>query len=123
MKEQAIQQATQQNPEINETYSSPQVDIYETEQQLVLMADMPGVTAEQLTIDVEKGLLTLDGWVERQGAQGEDAVQRHHYRRRFQIGRQFDPQQAAATLEAGVLTLTLPRLQASLPQRIEVKAA
>lgn len=123
MKEQTSQTNQQLNQQSNETYSSPLVDIFETEQALVLVADMPGVTREQLAIDVEKGLLTMDGWHERTTDDAEAATLRHHYRRRFKIGRQFDPQQASATLEAGVLTLTLPRLQASLPKRIEVQAA
>ena len=110
----------------NETYVTPPVDICETQQQLTLYADMPGVVQENLSLDFDKGILTLDGWYD-QHLDGENESTgervRHHYRRRFGIGNKFDPQQAEATLSAGVLSVTLLRLQATLPQRIQVKVA
>ncbi|MDY0191221.1 MAG: Hsp20/alpha crystallin family protein [Desulfuromonas sp.] len=112
----------------NETYVTPAVDIYDNEQGVFFIADMPGIKRENLNIDIDKGLLTIDGWQDiatnaapENGAENEKA--RHHYRRRFQLGNKFDSAQASATLECGVLKVHLPRLQAATPQRIEIQVA
>jgi HSP20 family molecular chaperone IbpA len=108
----------------NETYVTPAVDIYDNEQGVFFIADMPGIKRENLNIDIDKGLLTIDGWHDvaySTAAEGEKA--RHHYRRRFQVGNKFDSAQASATLESGVLKVHLPRLQEAMPQRIEIQVA
>ncbi len=107
-----------------ETYVTPAVDICEKEQELLLYADMPGVVQDNLSLDFDKGVLTIDGWYDQHiNNDGNAEIVRYHYRRRFGIGNKFDPQQADATLDGGVLSVKLPRLQATLPQKIEVKVA
>lgn len=106
----------------NESYVTPAVDIYENDQELIFLADMAGIKRENLSIDIDKGLLTFDGWYDEGGSStGENA--RIHYRRRFQVGSKFDSAQASATLEQGVLKVELPRLQQAMPQRIEIQVA
>ncbi len=102
---------------------TPAVDILETEGGLTLIADMPGVSREQLEIGVEKGILTLKGDVA--GAEHEDLYREFTlvtYYRQFQLPDEVDPQKATAEVKNGVLTLYLPKAEAAKPRRIEITA-
>ncbi len=102
---------------------TPAVDILETEGGLTLIADMPGVSREQLEIGVEKGILTLKGDVA--GAEHEDLYREFTlvtYYRQFQLPDEVDPQKATAEMKNGVLTLYLPKAEAAKPRRIEITA-
>ncbi|MCD6296666.1 MAG: Hsp20/alpha crystallin family protein, partial [Deltaproteobacteria bacterium] len=68
---------------------TPAVDIFETEQEITLLADMPGVKAEDLTIDLRDYILTLDGEVEPPESKSEVDVFREYqsgkYSRQFSL--------------------------------------
>jgi HSP20 family molecular chaperone IbpA len=104
----------------------PGVDIVENEKELLLMADIPGVTAENLSVDFERGLLTIHGEVApRQDAEKSRFVIREYgvgdYCRTFQIGEAIDSTKIEAELRDGVLTLRLPKREEVLPRKIVVK--
>ena len=104
---------------------NPTVDIYETETEIIVLADMPGVKAKDLSIDLKENLLTLDGDVEKQEAAGEEYLAMEYktgrYYRQFSISEQIDQKKIKAELKDGVLQLTLPKVEKATPRKIEVK--
>jgi HSP20 family molecular chaperone IbpA len=96
---------------------APAVDIYENEQELLLYADAPGTTAEQVSVDLERDQLRIVAH-----ATGADGT-KIEYRRAFRIGVLVDSQAISATLKNGVLTVKMPKAEASRPRKIEVRAA
>lgn len=105
-----------------DSYMAPAVDIYETEDGLVLLADLPGVDKSGLEIEVDQGLLTIDARPAevRSGEEaGREYVLRDFYRQ-FRLPDTIDPSTSSAVLKNGVLTLKLPRAAAAKPRRIEV---
>lgn len=106
----------------------PGVDIVENERELRLMADMPGVKAENLSIDYERGVLTIHGAVTtRQDAEKTQFLIREYgvgdYCRTFQIGEAIDATRIEAGLRDGVLTLRLPKREEVLPRKIAIQAS
>lgn len=99
---------------------TPAVDIFETEEALTLVADLPGMGKEDLHLGVEGGILTIEG----PAATGDDSFYREFgaggYYRRFQLPDNLDVEKTAAELRNGVLTVTLPKAAAARPRRIEV---
>ncbi len=106
------------------TYS-PRIDIWETEDELMLSADMPGVTAENLDIQFENRELRIHGKVcpRHEGINflyGEYGIGDFH--RTFTIGEAIDTEKITAELKDGVLMLHLPKTEAVKPRRIAVKS-
>jgi HSP20 family molecular chaperone IbpA len=106
-----------------ERYMRPPVDIYETSNGLVLMADLPGVSKDNLEVRVDNNLLTIQ-------AKASDMVPGESVYREFDLAgffRQFevvddiDVEKIKADLRNGVLTLNLPLSEKAKPKRIEVK--
>jgi HSP20 family protein len=103
----------------------PEVDIYETEDALVLSADLPGVSAEDITTDVRDSLLTLTARAKPVDAKWKPLFREYavgNYTRQFRLGQQIDQSRITAQLKEGVLTLTLPKSERVRPRRIEIKA-
>lgn len=103
----------------------PAVDIYESEEALTLLADMPGVGPESVTIDVRDNQLTLRGTVTVEGANERMLLQEYgvgDYYRQFTLGRAIDQSKIEASIKDGVLTLRLPKADAVKPRKIAVKA-
>ncbi|QCQ21862.1 Hsp20/alpha crystallin family protein [Desulfoglaeba alkanexedens] len=102
----------------------PAVDIYETEENLVVLADMPGVAPENVDIDLTDDLLTIRGTVTPEG-QAERMLLSEYgvgdYYRQFTIGRIIDQSKIEAVMKDGVLKLTLPKVDAAKPRKITVK--
>ena len=97
-------------------WGTPDVDIYETDSELVLLADMPGVTDQGLQLEVSRGVLTFEA--EREVADGGT---RNGYYRQFRISDRIDADAGQAELKNGVLTLRLPKTEAAKPKKIAVK--
>lgn len=91
------------------------VDIYEGESELLLLADLPGVEPEGLTVSYESPELRIEG---RRGA-GETAAV---YSRTFRVSEHVDPAGISAELSAGVLKLRLAKAAHTKPRKIEVRA-
>jgi HSP20 family molecular chaperone IbpA len=108
-----------------ERYVAPPVDIYETQDGLVVLADLPGVAKEALDVRVDNHVLTIRGHA-RHGVPGE-AVYREYelinFFRQFELSDKVDQSQITADLKCGVLTLHLPKAQEAKPRQIEVKVA
>lgn len=105
-----------------DSYMTPAVDIYETEDGLVLLADLPGVEKSGLEIEVDQGVLTIDA-KPAEVRSGEEASREYVLRdfyRQFRLPDTIDPSASSAVLKNGVLTLKLPRAAAAKPRRIEV---
>jgi HSP20 family molecular chaperone IbpA len=106
-----------------QNYATPAVDIYEQESGLTLVADMPGVTSKQLQVDIDKGILTLEGVVDSE-LKGENLACEFSpsgYYRQFSLPEHLDSDKVDAQLKNGVLTLTLPKAKAAMARKIEVK--
>jgi HSP20 family molecular chaperone IbpA len=102
------------------------VDLYETADGLVLLADLPGVRRSDLQVRLEQGVLTVEGVAHSSpDAPGQtplalefrDAV----YRRTFTVGSGIDPSRIDASLQHGVLTLRLPKAEAARTRKIEIR--
>ena len=106
------------------TYT-PRIDIWESDDELVLYADMPGVTTEDLDIHFENRELRIHGKVRSRHKDvnflfGEYGI--GDFYRTFSIGETIDAEKISAELKDGVLTVRLPKMDAVKPRRIEVKA-
>ena len=102
---------------------TPPVDIFETPEALVVIADLPGVGKDSADVRVENDLLTITG-AGRTDDKG-DAVRREFdlrkYYRQFQLGERIDQAKIVADMKHGVLTIKLPKVETAKPKRIEVK--
>ena len=105
---------------------TPYVDIFETDDEITLLADMPGVSADNLTIDLRENILTLTGEVAPfEGANKEDVLIEYEigkYHRQFNLSSVIDQNKIDAKLNDGVLRLSLPKVEEAKPRQIEVKA-
>ncbi|NNF97921.1 MAG: Hsp20/alpha crystallin family protein [Desulfobacteraceae bacterium] len=105
---------------------SPSVDIFENEKELVLMADMPGVQAKGLNIDLRDDTLTISGDVEPLFSDKEEEIlieyEMGKYYRQFSLSEVIDQERIDAQLNHGVLRLTLPKVEKASPRKIVVQA-
>ena len=106
---------------------TPAVDIFETEKEMTLLADMPGVKAKDLNIDLHENVLTLDGDVNSpEGADETDVIREYRtgkYYRQFTLSQLIDQSEIDAALKDGVLRLRLPKVEAATPRKIAVKSS
>lgn len=106
---------------------SPAVDIFEDENQITVLADMPGVTTSNLEIDLREGVLTLRGRVGSPGADNEQQLLSEWttgvYMRQFSVADSIDQAGIQAVLTDGVLRLSLPKLEAAKPRKIKVRTS
>ena len=104
---------------------TPTVDIFETETALTVVADIPGVKAQDLTIDLRENLLTLIGDVAPlEGPEEGDIIREYRtgsYVRQFTLAETIDQAQITAQLSDGVLRLTLPKVEHAKPRQITVQ--
>jgi HSP20 family protein len=103
----------------------PAVDIFETPEALVLVADMPGVPSDKITVDLRNHHLTISGEITPPLGEKETLLVQEFYtgdfQRDFQLGAFIDQEHIAATMRDGVLRLTLPKAAKAKPRKIEVK--
>lgn len=103
----------------------PRADIYETEGEIVVVADIPGVDENSVDITLEKNVLTIDGYVEPQAPEGYSLAYAEYrvgdYQRRFTISNEIDREGIEAAVKDGVLHLRLPKATPTT-QKIAVKA-
>ena len=103
---------------------TPNVDIFETGKEITLLADVPGVKAENLGIDLKDNVLTLTGEVKLDNTlAGEEVLSEYQvgsYYRQFTLTEVIDQAKIEAELKNGVLRLSLPKVEKALPRRITV---
>lgn len=104
----------------------PAVDIFESEAAITLLADMPGVSSENISIDLHENQLTLSGEVEPliSGKEGYllQEFETGTFHRQFTLSDRIDQKAITATVKDGVLRLVLPKAEKAKPRKIEVKA-
>ena len=105
---------------------TPAVDIFETDKEITLLADMPGVKAGNLTIDLRDNILTLSADVApAENADEEDILVEYEtgkYYRQFTLGELINQEKIDAKLNDGVLRLKLTKVEKATPKKILVKA-
>ena len=105
---------------------TPAVDIFESEREITLLADMPGVTSDGVTIDVQNDELKVTGEVEPQRSENETYLLREYetgrFHRHFSLSDRIDQSKISASMRDGVLRLVLPKVEKAKPRRIEVKS-
>lgn len=106
---------------------TPDVDIFESETGITLLADMPGVKSDNLNIDLRENVLTLSGDVEAYIGETEQAIDLEYglgrYYRQFNLSEVIDQSRIEADLRDGVLRLSLPKVEKATPRKIEVRTA
>lgn len=104
---------------------SPAVDIFEHDSAITVLADMPGVKAQDLEIDLRENVLTLTGRVSQPGIEGRTHVQREYepgtFFRQFTLGSTIEQAKIDAKITDGVLRLELPKAEKAKPRQIAVR--
>lgn len=104
----------------------PVVDVFEDEAGITVLADMPGVSKDQLELKVEGDALWIEGTVAAAMPQDMEAVYAEvsvpRFRRRFTLSRELDVAGIDAQLKDGLLTLRIPRPAHAQPRRIAVNS-
>jgi HSP20 family protein len=105
-------------------YYVPNADIYETEDALVVVMEVPGVEKKDLDINLENDVLRVEGRIDFTKYEGLDPLYTEynvgHYTRAFTLSSKIDQHQISAELEDGVLKLTLRKSREALPRRIAI---
>jgi len=104
-------------------YIAPPVDIFENEDSLIVVADLPGVQKEGVDIRVEDDILTIRGiakYTQPATALRQEFSLQNYYRQ-FQLSDEVDQSKISAESNNGVLTITLPKAEKSKPKQIDVK--
>jgi HSP20 family molecular chaperone IbpA len=115
----AVPEKVQQRPAV-----PPPVDIYENEDKLLLVADMPGVSRDEMAIHFEKGQLTIEG-TRRDTVDGNLLAAEfpsYDYRRTFLVPQGIDAEKISAELDNGILKVHLPKASSLKPRRIQISS-
>jgi len=104
---------------------TPPVDIFETENGLVVVADLPGVEKDQIDVNVEKNVLTLKAKPKQELTEGlaRQEYQLLPFYRQFQLSDAVDQAKISAEMKYGVLTIHLPKVAEQQPRKIAVNVA
>ena len=104
----------------------PRVDIYETDDAITVVADMPGVSEDSVDITLEKGVLTINGDVDPEVPEGFSLVHAEYrvgdFVRSFTLSNEINQDDIEANLKDGVLRVRLGKVTAAQTKKIAVKA-
>lgn len=106
-------------------YFQPSTDVRETDDQIVIQFDMPGVSSENVELTIEQGTLTVTGKADAE-EQGMAVYRESHigdYQRTFSLSDDVDTDAIAAEMKAGVLTVRIPKAEKVKPKRIAIACA
>jgi HSP20 family molecular chaperone IbpA len=102
----------------------PSTDIFESDDVLTIVMEMPGVGREDVDVNVENGVLRVEGRLDFSKYEGMQPVYTEynigHYRRSFSLSSKVDQDRISAQMQDGVLTLLLPKAEEAKPRRISV---
>lgn len=117
---------TKDTPQANDTRSlMPRVDVIEDEAGITILADMPGVSKERLSLSIEGDAIVIDGAMAPFAPGALTTVYAEvgptNYRRSFTLSRELDAEQTEASLKDGVLKLRIPKRAEAKPRRIAVQ--
>jgi HSP20 family protein len=111
-------------PAVDRTLFTPPIDIYESDEGLVLIADLPGVSVKTLELQVQNNKLTLLGRVTNPAPANARLLHKEYeegdFLRSFILSEDVDHERVTARLNDGVLEVVLPRAAKTAPRRIEV---
>jgi HSP20 family protein len=103
----------------------PATDIYEAEDALTVILEMPGVEKSNVSIPVEDGALNVEGRLDLAKYRGLQPLYTEynigHYSRSFRLSSKIDQSKIAAEMKEGVLSLKLPKIEEAKPRTIQVK--
>ena len=106
---------------------APRTDIFETDDGLVIVADMPGVSSDSVDVTLERNVLTIRGRTEDSPPQGFSPVYREYqtgdYDREFTLSEDIEAERIEAGCKNGVLRLFLPKAGPAQAKRIQVRAS
>lgn len=105
----------------------PNVDILEKDHELIVLADVPGASPEDIDVNFEDGTLTIDAKVTIRDEKGAEPLVREYgvgdYHRTFQVSEAVDGERISAEYAEGVLSLHLPKASAAKPRKISIETA
>jgi len=111
----------------DDAYLLPPVDVVEDAGGITLYADLPGVTRDKLVLQVDGENLVIEGEIVLAQAEGLEPthveVSVPRYRRVFTLSRELDSDKVDARLEAGVLTLRIPKAEHAQARKVEITVA
>ena len=120
-REGGVQQQAQQ------PFMIPPVDVFENEHGITLLADMPGVSRDNLGVRVDGDNLTIEATAASASPENMELIYGEAryaaYRRQFTLSRELDTSRIEAQLKDGVLQLTIPKAEEAKPRRIQVNVA
>ena len=106
-------------------YYVPHTDIYETDDALMVVMEVPGVDRRNIDVKVENDELRVEARIDFSKYEGMEPLYTEynigHFARTFSLSHMIDQQTIGATLSDGVLTLTLKKVQQAQPRRIEIQ--
>jgi HSP20 family protein len=125
----AVQEKKELAPKEEKTvpakYYVPNTDIYETDSELTVVMEIPGVDRKDVAVSLERGVLRIEGRIDFAKYEGLEPVYAEynvgHFQRSFTLSDKLDQDGISAELEDGVLTLTLKKAKESLPKRIPIR--
>ena len=116
--------ATKEEKTVPARYFVPSTDIYETEDALIVVMEMPGVEKQDINVGLENDRLRVEGQIASSKYEGLEPVYTEynvgHYARAFTLSNKIDQEKISAQVEDGVLTLTLPKVKEAQPRRIAI---
>ncbi len=116
--------ASQQEKTIPARFYTPPTDIFETDDALKIVMEVPGVSKDAVDIRIDKDVLTIEARIETANYDGLDPIYTEypvgHFARSFSLPSQVDQNNITAQLDEGVLTLTLNKTPESKPRRVIV---
>lgn len=105
----------------------PRADIYEADDQIVVVVDVPGADESSIDINLEKNILTINAYVEPDYPQDYSPAFAEYevgdYQRSFRLSNEIDREKIEATVKDGVLRLYLPKAAAAMNRKISVKGS
>jgi HSP20 family molecular chaperone IbpA len=117
--------ARQEEQTIPGRYYVPAADIFETDDALTLLLEMPGVSKDNVDVQIENDVLRVEGKIDYTAYKDVEPVYTEynigHYARVFTLSNKIDRDAIAARVEDGLLTLTLPKAKEALPRRITIR--
>jgi len=107
---------------------APAVDIFEKDHDLVIRAELPGVNKDDIDVGIEDGVLTLRGERKREAEVEDGSAYRLErvygaFTRSFTLPTTVDASKIEAAYKDGVLQVTVPKLEAAKPKKVQIKAA
>jgi HSP20 family protein len=106
-------------------YYVPATDIYEVEDGLTVVMEVPGVDRKDIDVKLENDELRVEARIDFAKYEGMEPLYTEynigHFSRTFSLSQKIDQQKIEASLTDGVLTLTLKKVQQAMPKRIEIR--